>query len=287
MTSTDISAPPVPRPGSPEIAEFLAFTAQDARRRREEGGTEPPYAALAQVRRLRLGAVRAPADAGGGGWTVSELFELLIDLAEADPDVPRILRIHFGFVEELFAQPRTSRKNVWIPAVLEGRLFGGALTELGDKNVGALNYDSTLTPQPDGTYRLDGRKFYSTGSRFCDYVRVAAALPDGTIRSAVLPGDRVGIEHVDDWDGIGQRHTGSGTTILTNVVVAEEETLPYGGRDLPVRPRRPSRNCICTPWPPGSCARWSPMPRSFCAAGQGLSSSPPPSNRAATRNCSR
>lgn len=228
----------VPRPRSAEVAEFVSFVAADARRRRDEGGTEAPHEALARLRELRLGAVRAPAEAGGGGWSVTELFDLLIDLAEADPDVPHILRIHFGFVEELFAHPRTARRDRWIPEVLAGRLFGGALTELGDRNVGAFHYDSTLTPHPDGDYRLDGRKFYSTGSRFCDYVRVAALRPDGSVASAVVPFDRRGVEHVDDWDGIGQRHTGSGTTILTDVVVAEDETLPYGGADLPVKPRR-------------------------------------------------
>lgn len=238
MTSIDVSAPPVPRPGSPELAEFLAEVAADAKRRRAEGGSEPPNRALAQVRALRLGAVRVPVESGGGGWSVRELFDLLIDLGAADPDVPHILRIHFGFVEELFAQPRTARKDAWLPQVVEGRIFGGALTELGDKNVGAYNYDSTLTPHPDGGYRLDGRKFYSTGSRFSDFVRVAALLPDGTVLSAVVPGDRAGVEHVDDWDGIGQRHTGSGTTILTDVVVAEHETLPFGAQDRLVKPRR-------------------------------------------------
>lgn len=238
MTSTDISAPPVPRPGSPELVEFLAEVAADAQRRRAEGGSEPPNRALAQLRALRLGAVRVPVEFGGGGWSVRELFDLLIDLGEADPDVPHILRIHFGFVEEVFARPRTTRKDAWLPEVVEGRIFGGALTELSDKNVGAYDYESTLTPHPDGGYRLDGRKFYSTGSRFADFVRVAARLPDGSLLSAVVPADRAGVEHVDDWDGIGQRHTGSGTTILTNIVVAEEETLPYAGLEQGVKPRR-------------------------------------------------
>ncbi|MBY8857041.1 hypothetical protein K7711_11180 [Nocardia sp. CA2R105] len=47
MTSTDVSAPPVPRPGSPERVEFLAEVAADAKRRRAEGGSEPPNRALA------------------------------------------------------------------------------------------------------------------------------------------------------------------------------------------------------------------------------------------------
>jgi alkylation response protein AidB-like acyl-CoA dehydrogenase len=34
--------------------------------------------------------------------------------------------------------------------------------------------------------------------------------------------------HADDWDGIGQRHTGSGTTILDDVAVAEDEVVRFG-----------------------------------------------------------
>ncbi|MFI1918123.1 acyl-CoA dehydrogenase family protein [Nocardia sp. NPDC020380] len=192
---------------------------------------------IAAIKELRLGAVRVPAELGGGGWTVAELFDLLIDLAEVDPDVPHILRIHFGFVEELFTLPRTQQKDAWLPLVLAGLLFGGALTELSDKPVGNYAYDSTLTPRAGGGFVLDGRKFYSTGARFADYVRVSAALPDGGILTAVVPADRDGVEHVDDWDGIGQRHTGSGTTVLTNVLVAESETLPLRGADSAVEPR--------------------------------------------------
>ncbi|GAA5066226.1 acyl-CoA dehydrogenase family protein [Nocardia callitridis] len=238
MTVSPTETRRVVRPGSPELVEFVAAVAEDARRRRDEGGTEPPNAALAQVRQLRLGAVRVPVESGGGGWSVTELFDLLIDLAEADPDLPHILRIHFTFVEELFAQPRTDQKARWVPLVVAGFLFGGALTELNGKPVGDQSYDTTLTPRSEGGYVLDGRKFYSTGSRFSDYLRVSAKLPDDALLTAVVPADRAGVTHVDDWDGIGQRHTGSGTTVLTNVVVDESETLPWRGTGLPVRPRQ-------------------------------------------------
>jgi alkylation response protein AidB-like acyl-CoA dehydrogenase len=237
-TLDDTVAPPVPRPGSPEIAEIVAEVAADAARRRADGGTEPPTAAIAAIKKLRLGAVRVPAELGGGGWRITELFDLLIDLAEADPDVPHILRIHFGFVEELFRLPRSEKKQRWLPDVLDGKLFGGALTELSTHPAGNYTYDSTLEPVPGGGYVLNGRKFYSTGALYSDYVRISAEVPGAGLLTAIVPADRAGVAHEDDWDGIGQRHTGSGTTVLTNVVVAESETLLFRGDDFDVKPRQ-------------------------------------------------
>ncbi|MFD4404603.1 acyl-CoA dehydrogenase family protein [Nocardia sp. NPDC058499] len=237
MSSTETAVAAVPRPGDPELAELVAEVAADAARRRAAGGTEPPNRAIAAITRLRLGAVRVPTADGGPGWSVTELFGLLIDLAEADPDVPHILRVHYGFVEELYRLPRTERKSAWLPEVLAGKLIGGALTELGTHNVGDYTYDSTLTPAPGG-YRLDGRKFYSTGARYGDYVRVTANAPEIGVLSAIVPVDRPGVEHIDDWDGIGQRHTSSGTTVFTDVAVAETETLPFRDPRSPDRPRQ-------------------------------------------------
>ncbi|MBB5916092.1 alkylation response protein AidB-like acyl-CoA dehydrogenase [Nocardia transvalensis] len=237
MSTVETVVTPVPRPGAAELTELVADIAADAARRRAAGDTEPPEAAVAAVKRLRLGAARVPVADGGGGWTVGELFAFLIDLAEADPDVPHILRVHFGFVEELYRLPRTDDKSAWIAEVAAGRLIGGALTELGANPVGDYVYDSTLTAAPGG-YRLNGRKFYSTGARYGDYVRVTAKAPEGGVLSAIVPVDRAGVEHVDDWDGIGQRHTSSGTTIFTDVAVAPEETLPFRDPRAADRPRQ-------------------------------------------------
>ncbi|UZF46693.1 MULTISPECIES: acyl-CoA dehydrogenase family protein [Rhodococcus] len=227
--SVDLRPGPADRlsPGSGRSrSEILSVIAADARRRRDEGGGEPPLAALELLREERIGAVRVPVELGGAGYSLRDLFDLIIDLAEADPDVPHILRVHFAFVEELFRVPTTEKKQRWLGEVLAGSLFGGANSELSSRAVGKYEFDTTLTPDGDG-YRLNGTKFYSTGTVFSDYVRVTAGVPDGTVLSAVVPTRREGVEHLDDWDGIGQRHTGSGTTVFTDVRVAEDETFPF------------------------------------------------------------
>ena len=49
--------------------------------------------------------------------------------------------------------------------------------------------------------------------------------PAGDTAFAILPTNREGVELVDDWDGFGQRLTGTGTTIFTNVWIAADEVI--------------------------------------------------------------
>ncbi len=69
-------------------------------------------------------------------------------------------------------------------------------------------------------YRVNGKKYYSTGSLFSTYTAIFASTPEGK----VVPVDRKGLKLEDDWDGFGQRLTGTGSTILDDVFVAEEES---------------------------------------------------------------
>jgi alkylation response protein AidB-like acyl-CoA dehydrogenase len=78
---------------------------------------------------------------------------------------------------------------------------------------------------------LNGKKYYSTGSLFSTYTAIFASTPGGNIASALIPVDREGLKLEDDWDGFGQRLTGTGSTILNDVFVAEDEFEDLGNPD--------------------------------------------------------
>ncbi|ASR01703.1 acyl-CoA dehydrogenase [Gordonia rubripertincta] len=223
MTETITVSPP--SIDSPLLTEVIAEIAEDARRRRENGGGRPDLA-LARVRSHRLGAVRVPVELGGAGYTKREFYELVIRLAEADPDVPHILRVHWGFTEDRLRLRNVENDRDWIGEITSGVVFGGATGELSTRPVGSSTFDTVLTPHDKG-FRLNGRKFYSTGSLYADILRIVVNTADGGQAVAVIPADREGVVHVDDWDGIGQAETGSGTTILDEVEVAEHEVIPF------------------------------------------------------------
>lgn len=103
-----------------------------------------------------------------------------------------------------------------------GKIIGNAYTEISKINVGKYEFETNLLPDGDG-YRLNGIKYFSTGTLYSDYVFVTASNSEGKTVSAVIPTNREGVVIEDDWDGIGQKLTGSGTTRLNNVFVHPHE----------------------------------------------------------------
>lgn len=184
-----------------------------------------PYDAIDLIRRCRLGALRIPQADGGGGASIKELFAIIIRLATADANVAHILRNHFSVVERLVRTPQDEQSHLWREEVLRGSLIGLASTELGTAKVGDVALATVITPDGDG-YRLNGTKYYSTGSLFADSMLVRVSDPsDGRFAAVIIPVKREGVELVDDWDGSGQRLTGSGTTHFRNVRVEKAEVI--------------------------------------------------------------
>lgn len=182
-----------------------------------------PFHEVQWLREARFGALRVPVEFGGFGATVRQLFDLLIDLAAAESNLPQALRVHWSFVEDQ-RLAGDERARHWLAAAADGTLVGNAITEPG---VGAADrYRTTLT-RKGGDWALDGIKYYSTGSLYADHILVAADR-DGERVSVLVDARQEGVEQTDDWDGFGQRLTASGTTTFTGVVVPEDRILGPG-----------------------------------------------------------
>lgn len=60
-----------------------------------------PYEQLQWLKDIGFTRLRLPKAHGGFDATIPELFALLIELAEADSNLPQALRVHFGFTEDV------------------------------------------------------------------------------------------------------------------------------------------------------------------------------------------
>lgn len=202
---------------------FARIAEHSVQRERER---ELAHDAVRWLAEARFGALRVPLASGGLGASVEQLFDLLIELGEADSNLPQILRAHFGFIERLFAEVDPALHGPWLQLAADGAIFGNATTELGEAALGTLQ--TRLYREGDAWF-LDGDKYYSTGTLYADWVGVAAQREgvDGSSERVlvVLPTDAPGVERIDDWRGFGQRLSASGTTRFRNVKVQAHQVL--------------------------------------------------------------
>jgi alkylation response protein AidB-like acyl-CoA dehydrogenase len=206
-------------PGSAEFAGLLARIADGAGAR--ELNRVNPYEQIGWLRDAGVGALRLAPEEGGAGYSIRQLLDVVIAIARADANVAHSLRSHYLVVESRLHL----RDDRWKAAAGRRELFGIATGEPGTTRIDSRDYQTVLRPHGDG-WVLDGRKIYSTGTIFADWTQVLAATEDGQTRHVFVHHDAEGVEHLDDWDGIGQKLTGSGTTVFRGVLVRDEDTQP-------------------------------------------------------------
>jgi alkylation response protein AidB-like acyl-CoA dehydrogenase len=221
-------------PGSPEWTELLAGIGAGAKDR--DLNDENPFDQVTALKRAGFGTLRLPTGLGGAGYTVPQLFSAVIDVARADPIVAHIFRTHFWFTEERLRTPGDPIGQRWLSKVADGKIFGNAFSEKGSLAVGSLVFNTRLLPDPAVGFRLTGEKYYSTGTLFADYLTATATTDHDSVAVVIVPADRTGVRLIDDWDGFGQRRTGTGTTIFKDVAVSADEVLsdsPYDAEPTP------------------------------------------------------
>jgi len=170
-------------------------------------------------------AVTVPAEHGGADVRQEALAEIFRLLASADASLAQIPQSHFVYVNVIDRQGTPEQREFFFGEVLAGRRFGNAQSEAGTRHVQDIR--TRLEPGPDGSFTLTGVKRYSTGALFADWIPVPARTEDDNLHVAYVPRDAPGLTVVDDWDGLGQRTTASGTVRLESVRVPGDRVLPH------------------------------------------------------------
>ncbi|MBF6333268.1 SfnB family sulfur acquisition oxidoreductase [Nocardia transvalensis] len=211
-----------------EVAARLApeFAAGAAERDRLR---QLPYREVEQLAASGLLAVTVPAAYGGADLAPSEVAEVVATLAAADPNIAQIPHSHFVYLNLLRLAGSEQQRKRYFTQVLDGARIANAQSERGGATVAEVQ--TTLKPLGDNRFRIDGSKFYCTGSLFADLLAVLTRLDDPGEHSglaageyiAYLPADTPGVRIVDDWNGLGQRTTGSGTVRFDEVIVEREQ----------------------------------------------------------------
>ena len=188
-----------------------------------------PRELLDQFTQLGLGSISVPRQFGGGGLsfaTVAEVFRLI---SASDPSLGQIPQNHFGLIQFILGEGSAQQQQRLLSAVAEGQRLGNGGPEKNSKHT--RDVQAQLVSGPEGL-RLSGEKFYSTGALFAD-ILVTTAQQEGQPVMAFIPLPAAGVEIIDDWSGIGQRTTASGTVKLQQVAVDAGLTIALSSPDKP------------------------------------------------------
>lgn len=183
-----------------------------------------PHEEMEWVRKAGITAARVPRAWNGPELSYSELAKVMIALAKGDPNIAQALIPHFTSVERLRLNGSATQHERYFAGLRHGDIISGVTGELGGKFVTDM---TTRLTQTENGLRLSGKKFYSTGGLLADRLRVTAKDDSQNTVSVLIPRWREGIVQYDDWDGMGQRLTASGTTEFKDVLVDPDEVMFY------------------------------------------------------------
>lgn len=232
MTAQILKHVPITRAASPTLTapklnreeilaslpEIAARVAEGAAQRELEGRL--PHELYDFLRTTGITWLRVPESLGGPGGSTSDQIEVTCALGAADSGVAHSLRGHFGFLESIALDPDGDITQRFVGEVLAGKLFGGANMEIGTPRPNMIR--TTLRREGDH-YRLNGQKYYATGAIFADYHSFSAIDEEGQPTGVMVPAGREGVDIRDDWDGMGQRLSASGSVLLDNVRIEADE----------------------------------------------------------------
>ena len=223
--------------GKPEsivdaVAKRIDDWAREENEQNAQNHTRVSGDTLRELRESGILAAPVPVELGGWGSSLAETAHAVRTLARQAPATALALAMPLGnaataripdavVAESLRAKLAAGRR--WIAEqTLAGRILAVANSEPGAG--GDLAHTQTIAArQPDGTYRLSGKKSFATIGPDADYFLCAARLVgEGASGKDVIDGffvarDAGGLVVDDAWDPLGMRPTASVGLTLNNV----------------------------------------------------------------------
>ena len=169
-----------------------------------------------------LGGITVPRAYGGAEVSYATLAEVFALLSAADPSLGQIPQNHFAVLQLLREIGTAEQQQRWFGDVLSGHRIGNAGPEKGPQSIAQVSTRISRTAQG---LRLNGTRFYSTGALFAHWIPLRALDDTDQAVQVWVRRDAAGVEVVDDWSGIGQRTTASGTVRFNDVPVADGDVV--------------------------------------------------------------
>ncbi|MFD2330532.1 acyl-CoA dehydrogenase family protein [Cohnella sp. GCM10020058] len=190
-----------------------------------------PHEAIDALKAAGLPGLCVPLAEGGGGagyrGDVELLPLVLMELASWCSSTSQVFALHNTGVQLVHAMGDAEQRRFFFAEALSGHLFASFGSEAGADRTALA---SVLT-RAEGGYLLNGRKIFATGSPGAKWAfwrsvsAEAAGSQDDRYMMPVVGLFGPGVTVIDDWDGIGQRGTGSGKVEAADVFVPDAHVM--------------------------------------------------------------
>lgn len=197
------------------VAYHVADLALEERNQRDQQRILPTEV-IQQLAQKGLTTVRIPHEYGGAHVSHLTLTRIFRILSKADANVGQIPQNQFAILQIIELIGSKEQKQFVYQEILNGKFLANGGPEKNAPNVKTLSTQLTIT---DDGHFISGKKFYSTGSSFADWLAIKALHPKGHVVLVLVERQAQGIEVINDWNGFGQRTTSSGTVILNHVKI--------------------------------------------------------------------
>ncbi|MBW0447107.1 acyl-CoA dehydrogenase [bacterium M00.F.Ca.ET.228.01.1.1] len=188
-----------------------------------------PHDEIAQLKALGFGALRLSPEQGGHGVSLGDLFVVARDLAAADSNIAHAFRNHLWQVETALRKKDHPFHAHVLRLAAQKKTVGLSFTESDVTAAGARPTKVMTRLEWDASrdvYIGSGEKVYATGNLYNDAF-VGSAVESRMGRTVQYVLERgAGVSNDDDWNGFGQRLTGSGTARFRDVTVPAAHLYP-------------------------------------------------------------
>ena len=188
---------------------------QDAVQRDKLGGRPTE-----QIRLLKLSGLpsaQIPVQYGGKGASWLSILRVVREFARTDGSLAHLFGYHHLPLNLVLFRGSNAQKDHLLRASAAGNLIWG--------NSGNAMSKTSSGRRIDNGWLVNGKRPFSSGSHIADYIQISFETAEGDRLTAAVPADRDGIVVEDDWDGIGQRQTGSGTVSFHDLEIKDDDLI--------------------------------------------------------------
>lgn len=201
-----------------KTAQLLAQEfSKDAAERDKIGGTAKVQRDA--LRKSGLLKILIPTEYGGNGQPWSLVLRIVRELAKVDAALAHLYGYHFlQLVTPHFAGSKQQKEYFYTESAKNNWFWGNSANPI----------EPTLIGRKDGNgFILNGYNTFSTGAKDSDRLLVywIDQEENDKVYVGFIPTNQIGVIVNDDWDGMGQRQTNSGSVTFENVIVEPHEIL--------------------------------------------------------------